>query len=171
MPELIFVAIRQREARSKSLGEAAFFRILASSLTNHVEDDYALPNHDDESGESTNSGYKDGSHFLTKLPKFVDFIKTLKLITFLNCIRLGTKSFITSQNQINQPNSTSTNAMATAAVPATCCGREGGCLCAKEATCSCGKQAAMHCNCEKSGSENVTAGARCSCSKWQPNVY
>lgn len=54
----------------------------------------------------------------------------------------------------------------TAAVPATCCGREGGCICAKEATCSCGKQSAMHCNCEKSATENKTSGARCSCSKY-----
>lgn len=54
----------------------------------------------------------------------------------------------------------------TAAIPATCCGREGGCICAKEATCSCGKQAAMHCNCEKAATENKLAGARCSCSKF-----
>ncbi|KAK6435767.1 hypothetical protein LTR95_008052, partial [Oleoguttula sp. CCFEE 5521] len=52
---------------------------------------------------------------------------------------------------------------ATAAVPATCCGRDAGCICAKEAKCSCGKQAAMHCNCEKAQTENVTEGARCSC--------
>jgi len=54
--------------------------------------------------------------------------------------------------------------MATAVVPATCCGREGGCICAKEATCSCGKQPAMHCTCEKAETENMTTGARCSCS-------
>lgn len=51
------------------------------------------------------------------------------------------------------------------AVPATCCGREGGCVCAKEATCSCGKQAALHCNCEKAPTENRVDGARCSCGK------
>ena len=53
----------------------------------------------------------------------------------------------------------------TAAVPSSCCGRDGGCICAKEATCSCGKQAAMHCNCEKAQTENKIAGAKCSCSK------
>nr|POF04091.1 hypothetical protein CFP56_21846 [Quercus suber] len=52
-----------------------------------------------------------------------------------------------------------------AAVPATCCGREGGCVCAKEATCSCGKKSALHCDCEKASAENVVAGARCSCSE------
>ncbi|KAK5004315.1 hypothetical protein LTR28_009074 [Elasticomyces elasticus] len=52
---------------------------------------------------------------------------------------------------------------AVAAVPATCCGREGGCACAKEAKCSCGKNAAMHCDCEKSSMENQLNGARCSC--------
>ncbi|KAF2225570.1 hypothetical protein BDZ85DRAFT_257714 [Elsinoe ampelina] len=51
----------------------------------------------------------------------------------------------------------------TAAVPASCCGREGGCICAAEAKCSCGKQAAMHCNCEKAHTENKIDGARCSC--------
>ncbi|RMY01462.1 hypothetical protein D0868_08473 [Hortaea werneckii] len=54
-------------------------------------------------------------------------------------------------------------ASTTAAVPVSCCGREGGCACAKEATCSCGKQPALHCNCEKAQAENKTAGARCSC--------
>ncbi|GAB7364582.1 hypothetical protein MBLNU230_g5389t1 [Neophaeotheca triangularis] len=54
---------------------------------------------------------------------------------------------------------------ATAAVPATCCGREGGCVCAQEAKCSCGKQAALHCDCERAQTENVVAGARCSCNQ------
>lgn len=53
----------------------------------------------------------------------------------------------------------------TAAVPATCCGREGGCVCAKEATCSCGKQPALHCTCEKAATENKVEGARCSCNQ------
>ncbi|KAK3118010.1 hypothetical protein LTR53_000046 [Teratosphaeriaceae sp. CCFEE 6253] len=60
---------------------------------------------------------------------------------------------------------------ATAAVPATCCGREGGCICAKEAKCSCGKQSALHCNCEKAQTENKMAGARCSCSESSPPIY
>lgn len=58
----------------------------------------------------------------------------------------------------------------TAAVPATCCGREGGCICAKEATCSCGKQPALHCTCEKAQTENKTQGARCSCSKSNQSI-
>lgn len=72
----------------------------------------------------------------------------------------------TNQTQANLE--TTVMASATAAVPATCCGREGGCICAKEAKCSCGKQAAMHCNCEKAQTENVTTGARCSCSTFMP---
>lgn len=59
-------------------------------------------------------------------------------------------------------------AMSSAAVPATCCGREGGCMCAKEAKCSCGKEPAMRCTCEKAQTENKTTGARCSCSMSPP---
>lgn len=71
---------------------------------------------------------------------------------------------------LNHLNQSTVMASTTAAVPATCCGREGGCVCAKEATCSCGKQAAMHCNCEKAATENKTEGARCSCSRSTPHV-
>merc|ERR1712046_274687 len=64
-----------------------------------------------------------------------------------------------------EPDTSLNMASTTAAVPVSCCGREGGCACAKEATCSCGKQPALHCNCEKAQAENKTAGARCSCRK------
>ena len=51
-------------------------------------------------------------------------------------------------------------------VPTSCCGRSGqSCVCASKAKCSCGKQSALHCNCEKAKTENVLAGARCSCRK------
>merc|ERR1712230_178072 len=62
-----------------------------------------------------------------------------------------------------EPDTSLNMASTTAAVPVSCCGREGGCACAKEATCSCGKQPALHCNCEKAQAENKTAGARCWC--------
>ena len=75
----------------------------------------------------------------------------------------------TTDSKLNQL--ISTNNMATMAVPATCCGREGGCICAKEATCSCGKQPAMHCTCEKSETENMTTGARCSCSRFFTLIF
>jgi len=70
-----------------------------------------------------------------------------------------------NSNQDNQPTHIITMSSTTGAVPATCCGRDGGCICAKEAKCSCGKQPALQCNCEKSSAENKTSGARCSCSK------
>ncbi len=55
-------------------------------------------------------------------------------------------------------------------VPTSCCGRSGqSCVCASKAKCSCGKQSALHCNCEKAKTENVVAGARCSCRK--PTSY
>ncbi len=54
----------------------------------------------------------------------------------------------------------------TMTVPTSCCGRSGqSCVCASKAKCSCGKQSALHCNCEKAKTENVVAGARCSCRK------
>ncbi|KAM0721240.1 hypothetical protein Q7P37_003528 [Cladosporium fusiforme] len=53
----------------------------------------------------------------------------------------------------------------TAAVPSTCCRRDGGCVCAQEAKCSCGQQPALHCTCEKSQVENKLSGARCSCNQ------
>ena len=57
----------------------------------------------------------------------------------------------------------------TMTVPTSCCGRSGqSCVCASKAKCSCGKQSALHCNCEKAKTENVVAGARCSCRKQPP---
>ena len=64
-------------------------------------------------------------------------------------------------------NSTNTHTrQLTMTVPTSCCGRSGqSCVCASNAKCSCGKQSALHCNCEKAKTENVVAGARCSCRK------
>ena len=60
----------------------------------------------------------------------------------------------------------------TMTVPTSCCGRSGqSCVCASKAKCSCGKQSALQCNCEKAKTENVVAGARCSCRKPTSHLY
>merc|ERR1711939_298588 len=90
------------------------------------------------------------------LPHFTHYIQSY--LDFSNT------SFPTFQHQ-TKPNQTITMSAPVAAVPVTCCGREGGCVCAKEATCSCGKQPALHCTCEKAATENKVEGARCSCNQ------
>ena len=102
--------------------------------------------------------------FLSQLPSSFPITPT-SLTRFLNYrgsnIHLSNSNKLLSTHQSNK-----SSKMSTGAVPATCCGREGGCICAAEATCSCGKQSALHCTCEKSTTENKTTAPRCSCTKY-----